>query len=166
MRGMTAGREAVAAGNDSSSPPGGPQLSGSESGEHDLEIIVGPSFALRAQLGKDIANQKAPGANTAELIFAPAASAVVVLTEGTNETGEDAGVPLANVGYDPNEPRIPAGQPGGGQWTAGAGGAQNTTAQAKMVPSRVPSLDGIDWRWADQRQIWLLTVLPEGVAFS
>ena len=27
--------------------------------------------------------------------------------------------PLANVGFNPDEPRIPAGQPGGGQWTTG-----------------------------------------------
>jgi len=26
--------------------------------------------------------------------------------------------PLANAGFDPNEPRLPAGQPGGGQWTS------------------------------------------------
>jgi hypothetical protein len=29
------------------------------------------------------------------------------------------GITLANTGYDSNEPRIPAGQPGGGQWTTG-----------------------------------------------
>jgi hypothetical protein len=27
--------------------------------------------------------------------------------------------PLANAGFHPDEPRIPAGQPGGGQWTSG-----------------------------------------------
>ena len=27
--------------------------------------------------------------------------------------------PLANAGFNPDEPRVPAGQPGGGQWTTG-----------------------------------------------
>jgi hypothetical protein len=26
---------------------------------------------------------------------------------------------LANAGFNPDEPRLPAGQPGGGQWTSG-----------------------------------------------
>ena len=32
--------------------------------------------------------------------------------------------PLANAGFDPNEPRNPAGQPGGGQWTTGGAGTE------------------------------------------
>jgi len=51
------------------------------------------------------------GANTNELIFAPAAAALTIIDT------EDAGKPLANGLHDPNEPRLPAGQPGGGQWT-------------------------------------------------
>jgi len=46
--------------------------------------------------------------------------------------------PLANAGFNPAEARIPAGQAGGGQWTAGgAGGAQNSNGQLKMAPSTV-----------------------------
>jgi hypothetical protein len=39
---------------------------------------------------------------------------------------------LANAGYNPNEPRIPKGQHGGGQWTTGgaAGGDQNEKERA------------------------------------
>jgi hypothetical protein len=47
--------------------------------------------------------------------------------------------PLANVGFNPDEPRLPAGQPGGGQWTTGGvGGFQKT-------PSTL-ALSGIDPR--------------------
>ena len=46
--------------------------------------------------------------------------------------------PVANVGFDPDEPRIAAGQPGGGQWTSGsAGGAQSGKGQLAMAPSTV-----------------------------
>lgn len=46
---------------------------------------------------------------------------------------EDEGAyPLANDGYDPDEPRIPAGQPGGGQWTAGGGRTKNQLEQARQ----------------------------------
>lgn len=34
------------------------------------------------------------------------------------------GYPLANAGFNPEEPRIPAGGPGGGQWTTGAAGTK------------------------------------------
>jgi hypothetical protein len=44
--------------------------------------------------------------------------------------------PLANAGYNPDEPRLPAGQHGGGQWTsAGVGGVQNAKGQAQMATS-------------------------------
>jgi len=126
MRGMKAGREA--AGNDGSGAPGGQQPGSPEAGEQDLKIVIGPSFALRPQHRTDTANQKSPDANTAELIFAPAAAAFFVIT---NETGEDTGVPLANAGFDPRELRIPAGQPGGGQWSAaGAGGTPPPAADS------------------------------------
>jgi hypothetical protein len=44
---------------------------------------------------------------------------------------------LANAGFDPDEPRIPAGQSGGGQWTSGGGGneVQNGKEQMEMAPS-------------------------------
>jgi len=152
MKGMTATKEA-AAGNYNSdfakrraiktscpaSPPGGLQQSNSEAGEQELKIFIGPTFALRARPRADMANQKSPGTNTVELIFAPAAAVIIF----TNETGEDTGVSLANAGYDPNEARIPAGQPGGGQWTAaGAGGAQITKAPS----SGLVLSGGNDWR--------------------
>jgi hypothetical protein len=41
--------------------------------------------------------------------------------------------PLANVGFNPDEPRIPAGQAGGGQWTTGGGGAVLTKAKSAMT---------------------------------
>ena len=119
MRGIKAGREAGAADNDGSGGPGGQQPGSPEAGEQDLKILIGPSFALRPQRRTDVANQKSSGANTAELIFAPAAAALFVIT---NEKGEDTGVPLANAGFDPGEPRIPSGQPGGGQWSAADAG--------------------------------------------
>ena len=88
-------------------------------------------------------DQNLPGANTVELIFAPAAAAILF----TKETGEDTGVPLANAGYDPNEARIPAGQAGGGQWTAaGAAGAQSNKALVETPPPGLVLSGGYDWR--------------------
>lgn len=51
-----------------------------------------------------MANEKSPAASIAQLIFAPAASAIFV-----EEGKEKPGVPLANAGFDPDEPRLPAG---------------------------------------------------------
>jgi len=82
------------------SPPGGRQQSSPEAGEQDLKVFIGPKFALRAQRRTDMANQKLPGTNTVELIFAPAAAAIVFI----KETGEDTGVPLANEAMIPMKP--------------------------------------------------------------
>jgi len=38
--------------------------------------------------------------------------------------------PLANAGYNDNEPRLPKGQPGGGQWTSGSLGIARGTRQS------------------------------------
>ncbi len=50
---------------------------------------------------------------------------------------------LANAGFNPDEPRLPAGQPGGGQWTAGGGGSevQSGKDQLETAPSS-PELSG------------------------
>ncbi len=46
---------------------------------------------------------------------------------------------LANEGYDPDESRLPAGQPGGGQWTsAGAAGLQTGKGQADVARREMP----------------------------
>jgi hypothetical protein len=82
-----------------------------------------------------MANQKSPGTNTVEMIFAPAAAAIMF----TNETGEDTGVSLANAGYDPNEARIPAGH-------AGAAGAQSNKALVETPPPGLVLSGGNDWR--------------------
>jgi len=149
MRGMTASTETAAAGNDSSdfakgraiktrspaSPPGGLESSSSEAGEQELIILIGPTFPLRAQHGTGMPDQNLPGANTVELIFAPAAAAILF----TKETGEATGVPLANAGYDPNEARIPAGH-------AGAAGAQSNKALVETPPPGLVLSGGNDWR--------------------
>jgi len=138
-------------------------------GEQELKILIGPKFPLWAQHPTDLSNQKVPGTNTVELIFAPAAAAIIFI----KETGEDTGVSLANAGYDPNETRIPAGQPVGGQWTAaGAGGAQITKALVETPPPRLVLSGGNDWRlgeslpdltgesgvepitWGDVAEVW------------
>jgi hypothetical protein len=48
---------------------------------------------------------------------------------------------LANAGFNYNEPRLPAGQTGGGRWTNG--GAQN--AQLEMAPSTTVLSGGNRW---------------------
>ncbi len=54
--------------------------------------------------------------------------------------------PLANAGFNADEPRLPAGQPGGGQWTSGgAGGVQ-------MVPSTTALSRGNNWTPGQSKQ--------------
>jgi len=43
--------------------------------------------------------------------------------------------PLANEGFNPAEPRIPAGQPGGGQWTAGMAPSTPVLSGRNTLPS-------------------------------
>jgi hypothetical protein len=62
---------------------------------------------------------------TIELIFAPAAAAIEII----KGTGDDTGDSFANAGYDPDEPRVAAGQTGGGQWTSGDAGAADRQAK-------------------------------------
>ena len=45
-----------------------------------------------------------------------------------------AGVALRKAGFNPDEPRIPAGQPGGGEWTTGGDAA--TALQSSPPPDR------------------------------
>jgi hypothetical protein len=47
---------------------------------------------------------------------------------------------LANAGYDPDEPRVPAGQPGGGRWTAGGTGSRWSSLGPRMKALR--DIDG------------------------
>jgi len=42
------------------------------------------------------------------------------------EIVEDILCELRKTGFDPNEPRVPAGHPGGGQWTRDGGGGNAT----------------------------------------
>ena len=42
---------------------------------------------------------------------------------------DEQGQPLANKGFDPDEPRVPAGQSGGGQWTSGSDGRADRETQ-------------------------------------
>jgi hypothetical protein len=56
--------------------------------------------------------------------------------------------PLAKAGFNPDEPRIPAGQPGGGEWTTG-GETEAAPApelrDAKEPPAAAPSVVGGRW---------------------
>lgn len=95
---------------------GGGQSSGT--GEKEPRIVVGAATALRAHHRIGMSNAKLPRTNTDLLTFAPASASIVF----TRAPGGAISHPLANEGYDPNEPRVPAGQRGGGQWTSGASG--------------------------------------------
>ncbi len=91
---------------------GGHWLASEEQGE---VLMIGPTVALFAAEPTEMSNEEAPRPNTVELTFAPASAALII--EGTKgETGDS----FANAGYDPDETRVPAGQPGGGQWAAAA----------------------------------------------
>ncbi len=99
---------------------------GAEEAGREVDLI-GPSFPLWPQARADISNEKSPRQKTIELIFAPAAAAIEIITDDS----------FANAGYNPDEPRMPAGQPGGGRWTSGdPGGTERQaqrTAQAKKL---------------------------------
>lgn len=41
--------------------------------------------------------------------------------------------------YDPDQPRVPAGQPGGGQWAGGTGAGGNSGPASLRAPSRGPA---------------------------
>ena len=48
-----------------------------------------------------------------------------------------------NLRFDPNQPRIPAGAPGAGQWTSGGGGASSSTTSSEAEAGD-PLFDGSD----------------------
>ncbi len=48
-----------------------------------------------------------------------------------------------NLRFDPNQPRIPAGEPGAGQWTSGGGGA-SSSATSSDAEAGDPLFDGSD----------------------
>ncbi|GEM_PF-6927759 len=94
-------------------------------------LLIGPSVPIMPVNDIDMPNTKCPGAgkNVVELIFAPAAAALTIIDT------EDAEEPLANDGNDPDEPRIPAGKPGGGQWTT----AKDTyNGKSRTMPGGAP----------------------------
>jgi len=43
---------------------------------------------------------------------------------------------LRDLKYDPNQPRVPAGEPRGGQWTSQESGEINLTAAHRVSPAR------------------------------
>jgi len=49
---------------------------------------------------------------------------------GEVEGGEGVGPLAGKAGFDPNQPRVPAGSPDGGQWTDGGGGGRTIPASA------------------------------------
>jgi hypothetical protein len=49
---------------------------------------------------------------------------------------------LANAGFNPNEPRVPAHQPGGGQWTTGAPGGVQMAPSTTVLSGRNGLLPG------------------------
>jgi len=53
-------------------------------------------------------------------------------------------VSVKSRGYDPNQPRVPAGQEGGGRWTSTGGGRADQPTQAEFVNARLWDARGID----------------------
>jgi hypothetical protein len=48
---------------------------------------------------------------------------------------------LVNAGYNPSEPRLPGGQPGGGQWTSGGGGSERGVGQGDTNMGAEPTTE-------------------------
>jgi len=134
---MTTTKEPAAAGNYDSDFA---NERGAEEVRREL-VFVGPSFPLSARPRTDIANEKSPHQKTIELIFAPAAAAIEII----KGTGDDTGDSFANAGYDPDEPRVAAGQTGGGQWTSGDAGAADRQAK-RMKEAKRFALSAAEYR--------------------
>lgn len=120
---MTTTEKPAAAGNSDFANERGAE----EEGPGEV-LFVGPSFPLfplSAQPRTDISNEKSSDQQTIKLIFAPAAAALEII----EETGTGTGNAFANAGYNQDEPRVPAGQPGGGQWTSGDAAAADRQAK-------------------------------------
>ncbi len=76
-------------------------------------ILIGPTIPLRTEDCTDIFNQRLSATNTGT-------------THGGSGAKGESSHGLANQSYDPDEPRIPAGQAGGGQWTTGDTGEEGS----------------------------------------
>jgi hypothetical protein len=55
---------------------------------------------------------------------------------------------LANAGYNPDESRVPAGQPGGGQWTTGGAGAKAQSPQIAFGGRQATETEAVKALWA------------------
>lgn len=111
-------------------------------------IVIGPAAPIRFHRGAGISNtnqQPKPRETEAELLL-QLVKAISLLypdklgTNGESGTKTNAKQPLANVGYDPNESRIPAGQPAGGQWTSSGAGTGAVAPQGVRGPGQVSRL--------------------------
>jgi len=58
------------------------------------------------------------------------------------------GKQLANAGYNPDESRVPAGQPGGGQWTTGGAGAKVQGPQSAFGGRQATEAEAVRTLWA------------------
>ena len=131
---------------------GGRWKDGADSGERELKIMIGPAVSLRARHQTDLCNAKSADRDTVKLIFAPAAASIIFEDEPSEDVGDD----LVNDGYDPNEARVPAGQPGGGRWTTG--GATNVVGTVFGGPydidpiTRKPNVSGYTLKTVDPSQ--------------
>ena len=55
---------------------------------------------------------------------------------------------LSNAGYNPDESRVPAGQPGGGQWTTGGAGAKAQGPQIAFGGRQASETEAVKALWA------------------
>jgi len=75
------------------------------------------------------------------LLIGPAVLLELGTTDGGSGAKGESSHALANQGYDPDEPRIPAGQAGGGQWTSGDAGEEGSIL---LVGPSFPITTGVE----------------------
>lgn len=118
--------------------------SGGGAGEEEW-IMVGPAVALGEEPRDGISNLRQspnPRVRYAELLLELAKllnwyCTEMLAREGASTAKGDSRHSLANAGYNPNEPRIPAGQHGSGQWTSSGGGTGAVAPRGVSGPKHV-----------------------------
>ena len=98
----------------------------------DEIIMVGPAFPIRPSRSAGLSNQKSGPRDEVQLSFAPGAISVVI-EDGPSQS-------LANEGFNSDEPRIPAGQPGGGRWTKAGEGTSAGQGSGKRLEEQQHSV--------------------------
>lgn len=110
-------------GNTPGKEENSPRFAANSRGDEEPQVLIGPAASL----------QYSPRARYSDA------------NPSSPVTKADSSHPLANAGYNTGEPRLPAGQSGGGRWTKENAEAQNGIGPLKTVPSKIELSGGNGW---------------------